>query len=51
MELSGQFHALDALPQRQDPQYPMDRRLNGPQNWSGHCDEGGGGRGRFRGYL
>jgi hypothetical protein len=33
---SGQRHALAALySQEKDPQYPLDRRLGGPQRWSG----------------
>jgi hypothetical protein len=25
-----------ALPPEKDPRYPLDRRLDGPQSWSGH---------------
>jgi hypothetical protein len=32
MEVSGQFHAPAALPQEERPQYPLDRRLGGPQS-------------------
>jgi len=32
MEASGQLHASAALPPRKRPQYPMYRRLPGPQN-------------------
>jgi hypothetical protein len=36
MGLNGQRHAPAALyPQGKDPRYPLDRRLDGPQNWSG----------------
>jgi hypothetical protein len=34
--VSGQRHAPAALyPWGKDPQYPFDRRLGGPQSWSG----------------
>jgi hypothetical protein len=34
--VSGQRHALAALyPRGNDPLYPLDRRLGGPQSWSG----------------
>jgi hypothetical protein len=34
--VSGQRHAPDVLyPRDKDPQYPLDRRLGGPQSWSG----------------
>jgi len=37
MGVSGQRHALVALYARgKDPWYPLDRRLDGPQSWSGH---------------
>jgi hypothetical protein len=39
MEMSGQFHALDALPRGKNPLYPLYRRLEGPQNRSGLCGE------------
>jgi hypothetical protein len=35
---SDQHHALAALPPRKEPQYPLDRRLDGPQSRSGHCE-------------
>jgi hypothetical protein len=36
MGVSGQRHAPAALyPRRKDPQYPLDRRLVGPQSRSG----------------
>jgi hypothetical protein len=35
--VSGQHHAPAALyPRGKDPLYPQDRRLGGPQSWSGH---------------
>jgi hypothetical protein len=35
--VSGQRHAQAALyPRGQDPRYPLDRRLGGPQSRSGH---------------
>jgi hypothetical protein len=37
MGVSRQDHALAALyPRGKDPQYPLDRRLDGPQKKSGH---------------
>jgi hypothetical protein len=38
MELSGQLHAPAALPPGKEPplQYPLYRKLGGPQSWSGH---------------
>jgi len=30
--VSGQLLALAALPPGKEPQYPLDRRLGGPQN-------------------
>jgi hypothetical protein len=30
------FRPGHALPLGNDPQYPLDRRLGGPQSWSGH---------------
>jgi len=35
MEVSGQLHALAALPPGKEPQYPMDRWLDGLQRQSG----------------
>jgi hypothetical protein len=35
MEVSGQLHALAALPQGKSPCYPLDRRLGGLQSRSG----------------
>jgi hypothetical protein len=32
MELTGQHHAPDASPPRKKPQYPLDRRLGGPES-------------------
>jgi hypothetical protein len=34
MEVSGQLHALAALPWRKSPWYPLNRRLGGLQNQS-----------------
>jgi hypothetical protein len=39
MEVSGQLHTPAALPQGKNPLYPLDRRLGGPQNRSGHDGE------------
>jgi hypothetical protein len=39
MEVSGQLHAPAALPQGKSPRYPLDRRLDGPQNRSGRGGE------------
>jgi len=35
MEVSGQLHALAALPLAKSPKYPLDRRLAQPHSWSG----------------
>jgi hypothetical protein len=35
MEVSDQFHAPAALPQREGPWFLLDRRLGGPQSRSG----------------
>jgi hypothetical protein len=35
--VSGQLHSPAALPQGKSPLYPLDRRLGGPQSWSGRC--------------
>jgi hypothetical protein len=37
--MSGQIHAPAALPQGKSPWYPLDRRLDGPWNWSGRAGE------------
>jgi hypothetical protein len=37
--VSGHRHALAALPLRKDPQYPLDRRLDGSQSRSGQHGE------------
>jgi hypothetical protein len=37
--LSGQLHARAALPQRKSPQYPLDKKLGGPQSRSGSYEE------------
>jgi hypothetical protein len=34
MEVSGQLHALAALPQGKNPWHPLDRRSGGPQSRS-----------------
>jgi hypothetical protein len=39
MEVSGQLHVPAALLLEKDPRYPLDRRLGGPQSWSGHGGE------------
>jgi hypothetical protein len=39
MEVSGQIHAPTALLPGREPQYPLDRRLGGPQSWSGRDNE------------
>jgi hypothetical protein len=37
MEVCGQLLAPAFLPPRgKSPWYPLDRRLDGPQSWSGH---------------
>jgi len=40
MEVSGQLHAMAvALSLRKRLRYPLDRRLGGPQSWSGRGGE------------
>jgi hypothetical protein len=39
MEVSGQLHAPAALPPRKEPQYPLDRKLGGPQSRPGRDGE------------
>jgi hypothetical protein len=39
LEVSGQLHALAALPQGKNPCYPLDRRLSVPQRRSGRGGE------------
>jgi hypothetical protein len=39
MEMSGQLHVSAALPLEQSPQYPLDKRLGGPQSQSGFYGE------------
>jgi hypothetical protein len=39
MEVSSQLHAHAALPPGKELLYPLDRRLDGPQNRSGHGGE------------
>jgi hypothetical protein len=36
MEVSGHLHIPAAYPWGQSLQYPLDRRLDGPQSWSGY---------------
>jgi hypothetical protein len=40
VEVSGQFDAPAALPQRRSPSYTLDRRLGGLQSRSGRGGEG-----------
>jgi len=39
MEVSCKFYAPAALPPGKSPRYPLDRRVDGPQNRSGRDDE------------
>jgi hypothetical protein len=39
MEVSGQLYALATLHPYQIPEYPLNRRLDGPQSWSQHLEE------------
>jgi hypothetical protein len=39
---SGQIHTLATLSPRKEPQYPLNRRLGGPQSQSGHFGEENG---------
>jgi hypothetical protein len=39
MEVSGQVHTQPLYHQGTIPLYTLDRRLGGPQSWSGHSDE------------
>jgi hypothetical protein len=39
MEMICHLHALADLPPRNEPQYPLDRRLCGSQRRSGRCVE------------
>jgi hypothetical protein len=39
MEVSGQLHTPAALPPGEEPLFPLDRRLGGPQSRSGHGGE------------
>jgi len=36
MEVSGQLNVPVALPSRNDPRYPLNRVVGGPQSWAGH---------------
>jgi hypothetical protein len=38
-EVSGQLHAQALYPQRTNPQYPLDRRTDGPLSQPGCCRE------------
>jgi len=40
MEVSGQLHVQAALPPWKEPLVPLDRRLGGPQDWSGRDGDG-----------
>jgi hypothetical protein len=39
MKMSGQLHDPAALLPGKQPRYPLDRRLGGPQSWSGRGGE------------
>jgi hypothetical protein len=39
MEVSDELHASAALPRGKSPQYPLYRRLGGPQSRSGRLEE------------
>jgi len=39
MERSGQYYTLAILPPREAPQYPLNRRLVGPESCSKHFGE------------
>jgi hypothetical protein len=39
MEVSGQLHTLAALPLRENPRYPLDRRLGGVHSQFGCSGE------------
>jgi hypothetical protein len=39
MEVSGQLHAMAALPPAKELWYPLDRKLGGPQSQSGRGGE------------
>jgi len=40
MAVSAQFHAPVALlPGKEPPWYPLNRKLDGPEKWSGHFGE------------
>jgi hypothetical protein len=39
MEVGGQLHAPATLPPEEDPWYPLDRRLGGPQSRFGRDGE------------
>jgi hypothetical protein len=37
--MNGQLRDLATLPPGKEPKYPLDRRLGGPQSWSGRDGE------------
>jgi hypothetical protein len=39
LEVSGEHHALAALPPGKGPRYPLNERLGGPYNRSGRCED------------
>jgi len=39
MEVSGPLQAPLDLPQGKNPRYPLNRRMGGPQSWTGRGDE------------
>jgi hypothetical protein len=39
LEVSGELHAPAALPPGEEPRYPLDRRLGGPQSRPGRHEE------------
>jgi hypothetical protein len=39
LAVNGQLCASVTLLLGKDPQYPLNRRFDGPQNWSGCCEE------------
>jgi hypothetical protein len=39
MQMSGCFMPWLLYPPGKEPWYPVDRRLRGPQSWSGHTGE------------
>jgi hypothetical protein len=39
LDLSGRKWVVSSKPLTLCPQYPLDRRLDGPQSWCGSCGE------------